>query len=136
MQLVDDRGRVLQAEYSVEPDGTYLALVMDSRSGTSGSRPPRNPDYNPALTVLLERLAGLHAVLIDALVDSRRTQELRLPEPDRRIIAAPILLADAMDMEALRRRMGTAQAKIGQAPDATKGGNATKRIRLRLDAKM
>ena len=35
-------------------------------------------------------------------------------------------------METLRRRMGTAQAKIAQAPDATKGGNATKRIRLRL----
>jgi hypothetical protein len=29
--------------------------------------------------------------------------------------------------------MGTAQARIGQAPDATKGGNATKRIRLRVD---
>ena len=29
--------------------------------------------------------------------------------------------------------LGTAQAKIAQAPDATKGGNSTKRIRLRLD---
>ena len=36
-------------------------------------------------------------------------------------------------MEALRVRMGTAQAKIAQEPDATKGGNSTKRIRLRLD---
>ncbi len=29
--------------------------------------------------------------------------------------------------------MGRAQARIGQAPDATKGGNATKRMRLRLE---
>jgi hypothetical protein len=36
-------------------------------------------------------------------------------------------------MEALRVRMGTMQAKIAQEPDATKGGNSTKRIRLRLD---
>ena len=36
-------------------------------------------------------------------------------------------------MDALRRRMGAAQARIAQAPEATKGGNTTKRIRLRLD---
>ena len=56
-----------------------------------------------------------------------------MPESDRRLISAPIRLAEIPDLEALRRRMGTAQAKIGQAPDATKGGNATKRIRLRLE---
>src|SRR6266516_3429498 len=106
---------------------------MDSRSGMSGSRPPRNPDYNRALTVLLTRLGRLNAVLVDALVDSRHTQELALPEADRRLIDAPIHLALQPDMEALRRRLGSAQAKIGQAPDATKGGNATKRIRLRLE---
>ena len=133
MRLVDDRGRVLDAEYAVEADGSYLALIMDSRSGTSGSRPPRNPDYNQALIVLLERLAQLGAVLVDALVDSRHTQELGLQESDRRLISAPIRLAGDLRLEALRRRMGTAQAKIGQAPDATKGGNATKRIRLRLE---
>jgi 5-methylcytosine-specific restriction protein A len=106
---------------------------MYSRSGRSGSRSPRNPDYNKALTVLLTRLAQLDAVLVDALVDSRRTQELGLPEARRQLIPAPVRLAEIPDMEALRRRMGTAQAKIGQAPDATKGGNATKRIRLRLE---
>ena len=56
-----------------------------------------------------------------------------MPEADRRLIDAPIHLALEPDMEALRRRLGTVQAKIGQAPDATKGGNATKRIRLRLE---
>ncbi len=105
---------------------------MDSRSGPSGSRSPRNPDYNQALTVLLARLGQLNAVLMDALVDSRHTQELGLPESDRRVVEAPIRLAQELDLDALRRQMGRAQARIGQAPDATKGGNATKRIRLRL----
>jgi 5-methylcytosine-specific restriction enzyme A len=133
VQLIDDKGEVLAAGYAVETDSSHLAVVMDSRSGMSGSRPPRNPDYNRALTVLLTRLGQLNAVLVDALVDSRHTQELGLPETDRRLIDAPIHLALQSDMEALRRRLGTAQAKIGQAPDATKGGNATIRIRLRLD---
>lgn len=132
MQVVDNRGRTLDAEYTVEPDAPYLALIIDSRSGMSGSRPPRNPDYNQALTILLERLAQLDAVLVDALVDSRRTQQLGLPESDRRLIAEPIRLAQVSDMESLRRGMGTEQAKIAQAPNATKGGNSTKRIRLRL----
>ena len=99
----------------------------------SGSRAPRNPDYNLALTVILARLGRLDAVLVEAVVDSRRTRQLSLPEADRRLIEAPIRLAREPDMEALRRRMGTAQAGIAQSPDATKGGNSTKRIRLRVD---
>ena len=132
VQVLDDDGRILDAEYAVEPDGSHLALIMESRSGTSGSRPPRNPDYNQALRLLLQRLGELNAVLADALVDSRLVRDLGLPDADRRLIETPIRLALEPDMEALRRRMGTAQAKIAQAPDATKGGNATKRIRLRL----
>lgn len=133
MQPADDQGRALDADYLVEPDGRHLALTLGSRSGMSGSRPPRNPDYNRALTVLLARLGMLDAVLVDALVDSRDTQQLGAPEADRRLIKVPIRLAAEPDIDALRRRMGTAQARIAQAPDATKGGNSTQRIRLRLD---
>jgi hypothetical protein len=133
VRLVDDHGRALDADYLVEADGGHLAVIMESRSGSSGTRAPRNPDYNRALAVLLARLGVLNAVLIDALVDSRHTQELDLPETDRRLIQAPIRLALEPDADALRRRLGTAQAKIAQAPDATRGGNSTKRIRLRVD---
>src|SRR5215471_4913857 len=111
MHLADDRGGVLAAEYQVETDGAHLALIVESRSGASGSRPPRNSDYNQALTVLLTRLGMLDAVLVDAVVDSRRTQQLGMPEADRRLIRTPIRLARQPDMEALRRRMGTAQAR-------------------------
>ena len=133
MQLVDDHGRVMDAEYLSEADGGHLALIMESRSGMSGRRAPRNPDYNRVLTILLARLGKLNAVLVDALVDSRHTQDLDVPEAERRLIQAPIRLALEPDTDALRRRLGTAQAKIAQAPDATKGGNSTKRIRLRVD---
>ena len=116
-----------------KPDGRYLALIMESSSGPSGSRPPRNPDYNRALALLFSRLGRLNAILVDALVDSRDTRRMGLPESERRLARVPIRLNQEPDIGALRRRMGTAQARIGQAPDATKGGNSTKRIRLRLD---
>ena len=79
MHLVDDHGQAMDAEYFVEADGGHLAVIMESRSGMSGMRTPRNPDYNRALNVLLARLGLLNAVLVDALVDSRHTQDLGLP---------------------------------------------------------
>jgi 5-methylcytosine-specific restriction protein A len=127
--LVDDGGRELAAEYRVEPDEPDLAVLWESRSG----RPERNRDYNQALTILLTRLACLDAVLADALVDSRRTQELALQEAERRLIQAPVRLASEPDMDAVRRRLGAAQARIGRA-SGTAGprGNPTRRVRLRV----
>jgi hypothetical protein len=49
----------MDADYLVEADGGHLALIMESRSGSSGTRAPRNPDYNRALAVLLARLGVL-----------------------------------------------------------------------------
>ena len=134
MYVIDDHGAALVAEYSVEADGDELALIMESRSGRSqgSSHAARNSDYNRALTILLTRLGKLEAVLVDALVDSRYTQSLALEEADRRLIQTPVQLALEPDPDALRRRLGSAQSKVAQAPDASKGGNSTKRIRLRL----
>jgi hypothetical protein len=75
VELLDGDGRRLDADYLAEPDGSYIALMMESRSGMSGSRPPRNPDYNQALTVPLMRLGQLKALLVDAVVDSRHVHD-------------------------------------------------------------
>jgi hypothetical protein len=40
---------------------------------------------------------------------------------------------DEPDIEALRLRLTSAQARIAQAPGASKEGNSSKRIRLRLE---
>lgn len=133
MQPLDSAGAVLDADFHVEADGEHLALIMESSSGASGSRQGRNRQYNEALRLLLTRLGSMDATMMDALVDSRRTKQMGLPEQERSLVQVPIRLANVPDMEALRRQIGTAQAKIGQAETATKGGNATKRIRLRLD---
>ncbi len=131
MRVIDDNGRELNADYSVEREGEFLSLLLESSGGrTSPGRPPRNNEYRPALELLLARLAEHGATLEDALVDSRHTRGM--PEQERRLIDRPIVLSVQSDFEALRRRLSTAQASIGQAPGATKGGNASKRIRLRL----
>jgi hypothetical protein len=128
----DDDGRILDAEYSVEQDGDLLALILESASGPAGSRPARNMDYRRALAVLLGRLRDLGAVVQDGLVDSTFTQRRGIPESERRLFRSPIRLADELDIEAVRLRLTAAQARIGQVPDASKGGNSSKRIRLQL----
>jgi hypothetical protein len=73
MQILDAAGSPLNATFSTVPEGDWVALIMESRSGRAAGRPGRNADYNSALTLLLERLARLDATLVDALVDSRKT---------------------------------------------------------------
>ncbi|MEV4764690.1 DUF3883 domain-containing protein [Micromonospora chokoriensis] len=128
--MTDDHGQALDAEYSVERDGDHLAVILESMSGRADGRPPRNTHYRPALELILRRLKERRAVIETAIVDSRRTQ--LLPESGRSLISEPVRLADVPDPHLLRRRLTNAQTTIGQAPDARRPGNSTKRIRLRL----
>ena len=132
MYAEDDNGRRLDAEYTVEADSGWVALVLGSASGASSSRPARNTQYRPALELLLTRLKELDAVLEDALVDSAHTKRLGLPEGERRLTEGPLRLSEHPDMTELRKRLTNRQAQIGQRPDARGDGNTTKRIRLRL----
>jgi hypothetical protein len=132
MYAEDDGGRRLDAEYTVEADNDWVALILQSASGASSSRPARNTQYRPALELLLTRLKELNAVLEDALVDSTHTNRLGLPEDERRLTDGPLRLSEQPDMTELRKRLTRRQARIGQGPDAHRDGNTTKRIRLRL----
>jgi hypothetical protein len=133
MQVIDASGRLLDATYFMEPADDAVDLIMESMSGKSEDRPGgHNINYNPALTLLLERLAVLDASMLGAWVDSKNTRDLQIPEDERKIIAAPIRLRDAGDMNALRVKMGRAQGDIAQASGSAGGGNRTKRIRIRL----
>lgn len=132
VRVRDDNGADLDAEYSVERDGEVLALILESASGPSGSRTGRNTDYRKGLAILLDRLRDHGTVIQDALVDSAFTQRVGIPEAERRLLPAPVRLVDEPDIEALRLRLTSAQSRIGQAPSTSKGGNSSKRIRLRV----
>jgi hypothetical protein len=134
MRVIDDDGGVLDAECSLESEGAAVALIVESTSGRSGTRSPKNPDYMALLGLLLSRLGRLNAVLLDALVDSRTTTRMGLPEHQRRILARrPLRLGDVSDFDGLRRELTRTAGRVGQAQGAQKEGNRTKRIRLVLD---
>jgi len=117
---MDDTGPVLDAEYTCQNDGMRLELVLASAGGGSGSRPARDPDYLPALGVLLARLRDRGAVIVSAVVDSTETRRRHLPESDRRLLDAPVGLASLASTDDVLRQLTTRQAAIGQAP-GTKG---------------
>jgi hypothetical protein len=133
MHLVDDDGMPMNADYHGEPDEPYIALILESRSGRPGAQPDRNEAYDQVLDILLARLGMLDARLMDALVDSRHTQRLGIPEAERRLIESPIPLALVADVGALRRDMGRKQERIARVSEVFKGGDRHKRIRLRVD---
>lgn len=131
MRVADDAGDELNADFSVEPDGEHLAVVLESAGGRTADGGVRNADYRPGLEVLLGRLSALDALLLDALVDSRQVRDLA--EDERRLIAEPVWLGRGIDVSALRRRLTSGQGRIGQRPGAPKAGNNSKRLRLRVD---
>jgi hypothetical protein len=131
VRMTDDSGRVLNAEFAVEPDGSGLAVVLESAGGMTAAGPARNADYTPALELILGRLRTLGAVLVAGVVDSRKTE--RLSEAERRILDRPVRLSAVEDLAALRLQLTSRQGRIGQAPDARKAGNNRKRLRLRVE---
>jgi hypothetical protein len=132
VRVRDGNGDDVDAEFSVEQDGELLALILESASGPAGSRAARNTDYRKGLAILLGRLRTLGTVIQDALVDSAFTRRHGIPEAERRLLPAPVRLVDEPNIEALRLRLTSAQSRIGQAPGASKGGNSSKRIRIRV----
>ena len=131
MRVADDAGDELNADFSVEPDGEHLAVVLESAGGRMAGGGVRNADYRPGLEVLLGRLAAFEALLLDALVDSRQVRDLA--EDERRLLPEPVWLGRGIDVSALRRRLTSGQGRIGQRPGAPKAGNNSKRLRLRVD---
>ncbi|MER5260948.1 hypothetical protein ABTZ99_02540 [Actinosynnema sp. NPDC002837] len=131
MRVADDAGHVLNAEFSVKPDGEHLAVLLESAGGQTADGGVRNADYRPGLTALLSRLAAVDAVLLDALVDSRQVRDLA--EDERRLLPEPVWLGRGVDISELRRRLTSGQGRIGQRPGAPKAGNNSKRLRLRVD---
>ncbi|ACU39368.1 HNH endonuclease [Actinosynnema mirum] len=132
MSMTSDSGKQLNAAFSVVPDGDGLAVVLESSSGADRQRPnARNPDYRAALELLLRRLGALDAVLTAVLVDSSVVQ--RLSEEKRTLPLERLPLAECSDFHGLRKQLTQLQRGIGQSGGKASSGNATRRLRLRVD---
>ncbi|WP_433494516.1 hypothetical protein ACQP26_29280 [Micromonospora sp. CA-248089] len=130
MHLTDSEGRILNANYTVEADSHGLSVILESAGGRTADGGSRNPDYRKALRLLLERLRDRKAVLVRAVVDSRKLTSL--PETDRTVLEGPVVLVEQPDLDRVRLRLTASQGTIGQSAEATKAGNNSKRLRLRV----
>lgn len=135
MRMVANDGSTLDAEFRSSLTNSGFDIVMESRGGPTRQRPPRNPDYNKVLRLLLERVSRIDAVIRVAAVDSARTR--KLPAGDRTLrsdlLKYPITVGEGTDLGLLRRELTKPQAAIGRAPGAKGPGNMSKRIRISFD---
>ena len=70
-QVHDSSGVPIGAVFDLELADGHFSLIFHSGGGsTAGGGPPRNIDYNRGLKLVLERLGGMYATLVDAFVDS------------------------------------------------------------------
>lgn len=122
MKVVDDRGRKLDAEVSLQAAGDAFEIVIESRGGG------RNNGYIPAFNLLFERLAASKAEVIGVELASRQVQKpLRVPKQ-----RFPILLQSSAEALVLAGALRNAAAAAGRKAGARGMGNATKRLRIQF----
>jgi 5-methylcytosine-specific restriction protein A len=130
--LYDEKGNEIDAKFSIEPFRDGFDLIIESRGGSTGGRPPRNSDYSQALVLHLRRMAELGMVLDDLQVASTKAMEHPLEErqirPDGYTL--PLDLGAVSDFEKLRLAIGRVSAAYGRTKD--NGGNPTKKLRFRI----
>src|SRR5689334_2691564 len=127
MQPITDDGQLFDANFLIESVEGGFDLIMESWGGPNqNGRLPRNPDYNPALELLLARLGRIDARLELCALDSRPAQSQPLYERQLslREIPYPIALSAITDFSVLRLKIRSAQRAVG--------GNGGSRIRLRF----
>lgn len=138
MYLIDDHGKVIEAECGLDfLDGCHC-IVVESSGGSNPARgiKRRNPDYNEVLATIFRRLAGAGVPIVGIYLDSSKVRDIpleqRLVELDR---PYPVNLA-LVDAEEYRKDVQRYVATMHRSPTAKKGGNAQKRIRVCLDSRV
>ena len=131
--IIHDGGTALDASVKVFAAGPLFGLVLESRSGSKTGPRSRNPDYLPALDLILERLRNASAQIVSIEVVSRIA--MSMPEPNRILpMKFPIVLSPLTNTSALRINITEMQrqtARTSRAADSS-GGNNTKRIQIMI----
>jgi superfamily II DNA or RNA helicase/diadenosine tetraphosphate (Ap4A) HIT family hydrolase/HKD family nuclease len=131
-----ENGVEIDATFSVESTaGIATSVVIESAGGAAKSGNSRNHQYVKGVDLILQRLAGLGAQIVDAYIETGATSQL--PVSDRRLIAGddrgfPVVLAEVEDLKELSRSLIGSQNKVGRQPGAKGSGNARKRFRMIL----
>ena len=124
MRLRDLDGVELDAEFSVDQQVDVSKLTIESRGGG------RNPDYEPAFVLAVDRLLNSGWIVVDALLASNLPRVRQATVAERRIFSPtdyPLSGSGSEITTALRNEA----KQMFREPDARPGGgNATKRIEV------
>jgi len=135
MYLLDESGRPVEAEFSLDVVDSEPCVVVESSGGANPRRgvKRRNPEYNKLLNILFSRLAGAGIRVTKVILDSEKVQGIpvadRVAGPD---IAYPVDLGN-VNVDEFRKMLGRKIAGMHRDPEAIQGGNAQKRIRICLE---
>jgi hypothetical protein len=121
--IVDDNGNKLDALIELAPE----AITLHSRGGAFGKPNLRNPDYRPALRLILARLKKAQIWPAGIWLDSSIAQ--KWPKQDRLLLESKEFAKPVDDLVTMIGQRGAAMGR----PDGSAGhGNSTKRIRIEV----
>lgn len=129
LQVADDKGELLDAFVSLRDLGNDTASITFESQGGG-----RNTDYIRAHNAIVARLIALRATLVDALVASSDTRDLKEEQRRFRMAGAnyPVTLGPQFDPVATARQLRRGAAEIGRRQGATGPGNRAKRVEIRF----
>ncbi len=127
-RITDNNGSALNSEYSIDEIDGVFGLILESWGPSS-----RNPQYNAAFDVILERLINLGVPYIEVYVISAKLIKTFPNIQDRKILVNDnkIIKLNGRDIKMLRLQIGREQANLKAGPSST-GGNRTKRIIIHI----
>ena len=138
MYLLDDNGKVIDSECSLDLLEGRHCIVIESSGGSNPARDikRRNPGYNDLLAAVIRRLAAIDVPVVGIYLDSRIVRDIPLGQ---RLVDCgrpyPVDLA-SVDTEEFRKDVQRHVATMHRSPTAKKGGNAQKRLRICLGVRV
>lgn len=122
--VIDNNGNALDSEYSVDKIDSIFGFILESWGPST-----RNPQYNAAFDVILERLINLDVPYIEVYVISATLIKAFPNIQDRKVLVNDnkIIRLKGSNAKKLRLEIGREQADLKVDPSST-GGNRTKRI--------
>jgi hypothetical protein len=135
MYLLDDNNEIVDSECGFDHFEGMPCVVIESSGGASPARGirRRNPDYNKLLGLLFHRLAKTDARINRVVLDSRRVTDFPVEGRVANLMRPYPIDLNTVDIEEFRRMLQRELAQMHRDPNAKRGGNAQKRIRICLD---
>jgi putative restriction endonuclease len=134
LSIFAEDGSPISASCTISGSLTEWSVIIESRGGTRGTFGERNSEYALGFLLVLQRLASVNAVLLDAILESRKLVSSEVPLSARQLKPIGLNFPHALGSIPVSHVAGLlrkAQTNVGT--ERTKGGgNSTRRIRLQI----